>query len=90
MNVGIVLLARMSSTRLPGKVLMDLCGKPILAHIVNRLKKVKQVSTILVATTTNPADDAIVEFCKKNNIPFSGVVKIMSWHVVSGQGSICN
>jgi len=41
MKVGTILLARMGATRLPGKVMLDLCGKPVIKHIINRLNKVK-------------------------------------------------
>jgi spore coat polysaccharide biosynthesis protein SpsF len=52
----------MGSTRLPGKVLRPIAGHPLLWHIVHRLKKSKLIADVAVATTTNPLDDAIVEF----------------------------
>lgn len=57
--------ARMTSTRLPGKVLMDFCGKPNLQHIVERLKRSKYLDEVVVATTVNEEDDKIVELCEK-------------------------
>ena len=42
MNIGLVIQARMGSSRLPGKVLMNLCGKPILLHVIERLKNLKE------------------------------------------------
>ena len=62
--------ARMKSSRLPGKVLKEVCGKPILLHIVERVKRASQVDEIIIATTSSPDDDKIVELCKKNNIKF--------------------
>ena len=62
--------ARMKSSRLPGKVLKEVCGKPILLHIVERVRRSSRVDEIIIATTTSPDDDKIVEFCKKNNIKF--------------------
>ncbi len=59
--------ARMSSTRLPGKALMSLSDGPCLQRIIERLKKSKHIDDVVVATTTNPADDAIVDLCKKIN-----------------------
>jgi spore coat polysaccharide biosynthesis protein SpsF len=56
--------ARMSSTRLPGKVLMQLAGKPVLSHIVERLRASKYIHDIVVATTTNPADEPIINLCR--------------------------
>jgi len=57
--------ARMHSSRLPGKVLKDICGKPVLWHIVERLKRAERVQDIVIATTVNPKDDQIVEFADK-------------------------
>jgi len=52
----------MGSTRLPGKVLKPIAGRPLLWHIVHRLKASKLIEDIAIATTTNPLDQAIVEF----------------------------
>jgi spore coat polysaccharide biosynthesis protein SpsF len=52
----------MGSTRLPGKVLRPIAGKPLLWHIIHRLKASKRIGQIAIATTTNPLDEAIVEF----------------------------
>jgi spore coat polysaccharide biosynthesis protein SpsF len=57
-----VIQARMGSTRLPGKVLKPVAGKPLLWHIVHRLKASHLIEDIAIATTTNPLDEAIVEF----------------------------
>jgi spore coat polysaccharide biosynthesis protein SpsF len=58
-----IVQARMTSTRLPGKVLADLCGKPLLAYMLDRIRRAKQLDRIVVATTANASDDAIVELC---------------------------
>ena len=57
-----VIQARMGSTRLPGKVLRPVAGKPLLWHIVHRLKASRLIEEIAIATTVNPLDEAIVEF----------------------------
>jgi spore coat polysaccharide biosynthesis protein SpsF len=57
-----VIQARMGSTRLPGKVLKPIAGKPLLWHIVHRLKGCERIDDIAIATSTNPRDDAIVEW----------------------------
>jgi spore coat polysaccharide biosynthesis protein SpsF len=62
-RVVAVIQARMGSTRLPGKVLKPIAGQPLLWHIVHRLKKCRLLEDIAVATSVNPADDAIVEWC---------------------------
>ena len=53
----------MGSTRLPGKVLMDLGGKTVLARVVDRLRRASRVDEIVVATTSSAADDGIVREC---------------------------
>ncbi len=58
-----IIQARMSSSRLPGKVLLDLGGQPMLARVVERIRQAKTVDDVVVATTTDPADDAIEELC---------------------------
>ena len=67
--VGIV-QARMSSTRLPGKVLLPLAGKPVLKRIIERMKKSKYLDEIMIATSIRKADDKIVKFCQKNKIKY--------------------
>lgn len=61
--------ARMGSTRLPGKVLMDIDGKPHLARLVDRVRKSK-VDEIIVATTENDEDDAIIEWAFDYGVQF--------------------
>lgn len=57
--------ARMTSTRLPGKVLLSACRKPLLAHLVERLQRVPSLTAIVVATTVNGTDDPVMELCNK-------------------------
>lgn len=63
-----IIQARMGSTRFPGKVMKDLCGKPVLWHVVNRVSYAKLINQFVVATTTNKEDDVIAEFCKSKKI----------------------
>src|SRR5579859_87524 len=58
-----VVQARMGSSRLPGKVLMPVAGKPLLWHIVHRLGQCRTVDRVAVATSTDLRDDAIAQFC---------------------------
>ncbi len=51
----------MGSTRLPGKVIKEAVGKPMLELMLERLKRVPSLSGIVIATTTNPPDDAMVD-----------------------------
>jgi len=51
--------ARTGSSRLPGKVLLEVAGEPMLAHQIRRLKRVEELDDIVVATTVDPADDPV-------------------------------
>lgn len=65
MKIIVTIEARMGSTRLPGKVLMQVCNKPLLQHMIERLKRAILPDDIVVATTVNPKDDQIIKLCKK-------------------------
>ena len=60
--------ARMTSSRLPGKVLLQASGIPLLEHLVNRLRAVQSIDGIVLATTTNDSDDPLEEFARQMNI----------------------
>ena len=62
--------ARMTSTRLPGKVLMDIHGKTMLQHVIERTKRAKKVDQIVVATTINKTDDPVVDIAKALNVGY--------------------
>ena len=64
-----IIQARMGSSRLPGKVLKPVAGKPLLWHVVHRLKRSQMIHQIAIATTTNPRDEAIVEFGRQHDVP---------------------
>jgi spore coat polysaccharide biosynthesis protein SpsF len=68
LRIVAIVQARMGSTRLPGKVLKPIAGQPLLWHIVTRLRKSRLIEDIAIATSSNPRDDAIVEFCETNGI----------------------
>jgi glutamate-1-semialdehyde-2,1-aminomutase len=63
-----IIQARMGSTRLPGKVLADVEGRPVLWHVVNRIRGVGSVDHVVVATSTESIDNVIAEFCETNVI----------------------
>ncbi len=65
-----IVQARMTSTRLPGKVMKEICGRPILWHVVHRLKESKRLDRIVVATSVDGSDDTIMEWCNREDIPF--------------------
>lgn len=60
-KVAIIIQARLGSTRLPGKVLMNISGRTMLGWVISRLQRAKEPDEIIVATTLQPQDDAIVE-----------------------------
>jgi spore coat polysaccharide biosynthesis protein SpsF len=68
-RVVIVVQARMSSTRLPGKVLLPLAGAPALLRMMERVARVRGAARRLVATSTAAADDAIVQTCRSAGVP---------------------
>ena len=68
-NAVIVVQARMTSTRLPGKVLRPVNGKPMLAYTLERLANVSGSPNVVVATSNDPSDDGIVDFCNASGIP---------------------
>ena len=79
----------MGSSRLPGKVLMELDGKPALQILTERLSCSKYIDEIIIATTVNPGDDKIAEFGKENNIPvFRGSEEDVLGRVVGAVESV--
>ncbi|MBG0749235.1 MAG: NTP transferase domain-containing protein [Planktothrix agardhii KL2] len=68
MKIVATIEARMTSSRLPGKVLLPAMGKPMLYHLVNRLKAVPSINEIVLATTINATDDVLIDFSKQESI----------------------
>ena len=64
----VVIQARSSSTRLPGKVFLPLAEKPLLVRMVERVQMAKLPSVVVVATSTEPDDDTIVQLCSEHSI----------------------
>lgn len=67
-SVGVVILARYSSSRLPGKALKVLAGDTVLGHIINRLTSIIDPSQIVLATSDETSDDALESFAKERGI----------------------
>ncbi|MBU1611342.1 MAG: glycosyltransferase family protein [Proteobacteria bacterium] len=76
-KVGAIILARMGSSRLPGKALVPLCGIPVLEHVVRRLERVEGLTEVVVATTMAPEDDVLEHFCQ-------------GWNTSCFRGSVSN
>ena len=69
-RITAIIQARMSSSRLPGKVLLTIEKKPILYYVIKQARASKLINDIIIATTTSPKDDVIVNYCKKNHIRY--------------------
>jgi spore coat polysaccharide biosynthesis protein SpsF len=68
MNILTVIQARMSSSRLPGKVMLPLASEPLLLRMAQRVTASKKKGLVLIATTTGSEDDVIEALCNKENI----------------------
>lgn len=66
-----IIQARMGSTRLPGKVLLDLAGEPMLARVVARAGRAETLDGLVIATSTEPADAALAALCAARGWPCS-------------------
>lgn len=64
-----IVQARAGSSRLPGKVLLDIAGEPMLVRVVERARRAKSLTAVIVATTTDPADDAVEALCRVRRYP---------------------
>jgi len=69
-KITAIIQARMTSTRLPGKVLMEVMGRPLLSYQIERLRFSKRIDKIIIATTVNKEDNQIVELCQKEGLDF--------------------
>ena len=68
MKIVAIIQARMGSTRLPEKVMQDICGKPMLWHVVQRAASVRSIDEVVIATSDKTQDDAIANFCQEYGI----------------------
>lgn len=64
-TVAAIIQARMTSTRLPGKVLMPAAGRPMLAHQVDRVRRASSIDTVCIATTLNADDDPVATLAEE-------------------------
>lgn len=70
MKVLVIIQARMGSTRLPGKILKKVNGKPLLAYQLERVQQSKCIDKIVIATTIEQKDEPIVEFCEQYGVEY--------------------
>ena len=69
LNAVAIIQARMGSTRLPGKVLADISGQPLLHRLIERVRATPGIDRVMVATTTEPADDVLADWCAAHAVP---------------------
>ena len=70
-KVVAIIQGRMSSSRLPGKILADIEGQPMLQRVFVRTSRATGVTETIFATTTDPSDDPVAEYCEFSGIPFT-------------------
>ena len=79
MKVGLIVICRYNSSRLPGKILKEINQKPLLSHILERLKESKYADNLVVATSGEITDDPIAAYCLNHKIPcFRGSLENVS------------
>lgn len=69
-DIVAIIQARMSSSRLPGKVLLEIAGKPMLQRVIERTRQAQTIERLVVATTDEPNDDPIAKFCQANGVDY--------------------
>jgi spore coat polysaccharide biosynthesis protein SpsF len=69
MHTVAIIQGRMGSSRLPGKVLLDIAGKPMIQHVIERTRLAHLLDTVIVATTRDRSDDPVAQFCAKQGVP---------------------
>ena len=69
-KVAAVIEARMGSTRLPGKTMSDIAGKPLLERVIERITLSRSIDTIVIATSTNRIDNVICDFCEHKSLQY--------------------
>jgi len=84
MKIGAIIFSRMSSSRLPGKALLDIYGKSLLDRVLERVKSIKKINHICIATSKNKEDDKIEYFAKSRKIEiFRGSLNDVSSRALS-------
>lgn len=71
LRVVAIIQGRMGSSRLPGKILADIAGQPMLQRVFTRTSRAATVAETIFATTTDANDDPVAEYCASTGIPFT-------------------
>lgn len=72
MSDGVLIAARMGSSRYPGKVMAPLCGKPVIDHVIDRALDVFDVHQVMVATSVDKSDDPLAQYVEKRCAVYRG------------------
>ncbi len=70
-HIVAIIQGRMSSSRLPGKILADISGQPMLTRVFTRTSRAQTLDEVIFATTTDASDDPVAEYCDFSGIPFT-------------------
>ena len=70
MKIGMLITARLKSTRLPKKLLLDINGKSLIERVIDRAKEVSGLERVILCTSNNPQDRPLVDLALKNGIPY--------------------
>ena len=68
MKTAFLITARLKSTRLPKKILLEVAGKPLIVHMLDRLKRAETINKIIICTSINPQDDPLQNIAEQENI----------------------
>jgi len=68
-SIVAIVQARMGSSRLPGKVMEEIGGKPMLFHVVLRARRAQFIGRVIVATTRDPGDNLLADYCRRQGVP---------------------
>ncbi len=67
-QVGFLITARLKSTRLPFKLMAEICGRPLISQMLNRVKQIRGVDKIVICTSTNSQDQQLVEIAEQEGV----------------------
>ena len=68
MKTAFLITARLKSTRLPKKILLEVAGKPLIVHMLDRIKNATSIDKIIICTSTNPQDDPLEEIAGQEQV----------------------
>ena len=68
MSTPFLITARLKSTRLPKKIMLEVMGKPLIVHMLDRIKHSRYIEDIVICTSTNSQDDPLEEIAEKEHV----------------------